>query len=52
MIANIDKTTAKGPHTGASTHHHDHDITLNNFNVIKHKARIIQKNEKLLVVVF
>lgn len=36
---------AKGIHNGAVTHHHDHAITLHNFNTIK---TIANKPQKLM----
>ena len=43
--ANVTKNinNAKGTHNGAVTHHHDHAITLHNFNTIKTMANNPQK---------
>ncbi len=47
----IANTMAKGPQSGASTHHHAQVMILHSFSVMKIKPRIAQ-NGKLLEVVF
>lgn len=45
------KPSAKGPQSGARTHHQDQVITLQSFRVMKINPKIPKKGKELLVVV-